>query len=85
MVSSSANSSAIFPALRELTATSIYVIWSRLLIVGPVNYRTRTYLDGFDAGDLFVCGNRVTGLLHPDLEDAFSNGLGHSGHFNRSR
>ena len=55
------------------------------MIVGPVNYRTRTDLVGFDVGDLFVCGDRVTNLLHPDFEDAFSDRLGHSGHFDRFR
>ena len=55
------------------------------MIVGPVNYRTRTDLVGFDAGDLFVCGDRVTDLLHPDLEDAFSDRPDNSGHFHRFR
>ena len=49
--------------------------------VGPVNYRTRTDLVGFDAGDLFVCGDRVTDLLHSDFEDAFSDRLDNSVHF----
>jgi hypothetical protein len=46
-----------------------------------MNYRTRTDLVGFDAGDLFVCGNRVTDLLQPALEGALCDGLGHLGHF----
>ena len=55
------------------------------MIVGPVNYLTRTELVGFDAGDLFVCGDFVTDLLHRDVEDAFSDRLDNSGHFGRFR
>ena len=40
-VPSFAKSSSILPAFRESTATSICLIWSWLLAVGPVNYRTR--------------------------------------------
>jgi hypothetical protein len=80
--SSFANSSTILPAFGELTATSIYVIWSRLLSVGPVDYRTRTDLVSFDAGDLLVCGDCVTDLLQPALKGALCDGLGHLGHFN---
>ena len=83
--SSFANSSTILPDFGELTVTSIYVIWSRLLAVGPVNYRTRTDLVGFDAGDLFVCSDRVTDLLQPAFEGALCDGLGHLGYFDRFR
>jgi len=83
--SSFANSSTILPAFGELTATSICVIQSRSLARRPVNYRTRTDLVGFDAGDLFVSGDCVTDLLQPALEGALCDGLGHLGHFNRFR
>lgn len=75
----------ILPAFGELTETSIYVIQSRLLAVGPVNYQTRTDLVSFDAGDLFVCSDRVTDLLQPTLKGAFCDGLGHLRHFNGFR
>jgi hypothetical protein len=42
-------------------------------------------LVGFGAGDLFVCGDRVTDLHPPALESAACDGLGHLGHFNRFR
>lgn len=75
----------ILPAFGELTETSIYVIWGRLVAVGRVNNRTRTDLVSFDASDLFVCGDRVTDLLQPTLKGAFCDGLGHLGHFNGFR
>ena len=39
----------------------------------PVNYGTRTDFVGFDAGDLFVGGDRVTKLFQPAFEGALSN------------
>ena len=84
-VPSFAKSSSILPAFRESTATSICLIWSWLLAVGPVNYRTRTDLVGFDAGELFVCGERVTNLLWPAFEGALRDGLVHLGYFDRFR
>ena len=33
----------------------------------------------------FVCGDRVTDLLQPAFESALSDGLGHSGSFDRFR
>ena len=73
MVSSFTNSSTILLAFEELTVTSIHVIWSRLSAVGPVNYRTRTDLVDFDAGDLFVCRDRVTKLFQPTVEGTLSD------------
>ena len=53
--------------------------------MGPVNYRKRTDFVDFDAGDLFVGGDRVTNLLRPAFEGALSDGLVHLGHFDRFR
>ena len=79
-----ANSSTILPTFEELTVTSIYVNWSWLLAMGPMNYRTRTDV-GFGASDLFVCGDRVIYLLQPAFEAALCDELGHLGHFDRFR
>ena len=80
-----AYSSTILPTFGELTATSIYVNWSRVLAIGPVNYRTRDDPVGFDVGNLLVCADRVTDLLQPAFEGALSDGIGHLGHFDRFR
>ena len=55
------------------------------MAVGPVNYRTRTDLVSFDAGDLLVCGDRVPNLLQPTFEGALCDGLSHLGYFDRFR
>ena len=55
-------------------------------MVGPVDYRTRTDLVGFDIDDLSVCGDRVTNLLQTAFDGTLSSdGLGHLGHFGRFR
>ena len=72
-------------AFGELTATSIYVIWSRLLAMRPVTYPTRTDLISLDAGDLFVYDDCVMNLLQPAFEGALCDEFGHLGYFDRFR
>ena len=74
-----------FAGFRTVDRNVNLFIWSRLLPVGPVNYRITTDPVGFDASDHFVCGNRVTNLLQPAFEGALSDGFGHLGHFDRFR
>ena len=53
--------------------------------MSPVNYRARTDLVGFDAGDLFVYGDRVPNLLQTAFEGTLVDRLGHLGQFDRFR
>ena len=85
MVSSPfANSSTVLPALLQLTETYIYNLES-IIGCGPLNYRTRTDLVGFDAGHFFVCSDCITNWLQLALEGALSDALSHLGNFDRFR
>ena len=50
-----------------------------------MNYRTRTDLVSFDAGEAFVCDDRVTDLVQSDFEGTLCDGLGQLGHFDGFR
>ena len=77
-----ANSSTILPAFGELTATSIYVICSRLLAVGS---RKLLNKNGHCWWRPFVCGDHVTDLLQPALRVPSVMASAIWGHFDRFR
>ena len=60
--------------LGQLTTTSIYVIRSRSLAVGPVKHRSRTNFVVFKYDDLFVC---VAYPVHRAVEGALCDRLDH--------
>ena len=53
--------------------------------MGLINYRARADRLGFDAGDLFVCGDHVADLLQSAFDSALCDRLGHLGRLDRFR